>query len=146
MFLPYINVWLALTFEVHQHYQYAKDWFDQNSETGIVFCRFTQAGFLRLATNSAIFKDEALTLAEAWSIYDFLTGDQRIDFSNEPLGTEHLWREMTMRNAYSPKVWNDAYLAAFTRAGDFNLVTFDRGFVQYKKLSCTFLGDIKEGE
>ncbi len=34
---------------------------------------------------------------------------------------------------------NDAYLAAFAKAADFELVTFDRGLAEYRDLRCTIL-------
>jgi uncharacterized protein len=43
------------------------------------------------------------------------------------------------RHAFSPKVWNDAYLAAFARSVDFEVVTFDQGFAHYANLRRTIL-------
>ena len=42
-------------------------------------------------------------------------------------------------HAFSPKVWNDAYLAAFARSVDFEVVTFDQGFAHYANLRRTIL-------
>ena len=94
---------------------------------------------MRLATNTMVFKRETLTLSEAWSCYDSFLSDHRIEYSQEPLGLEHLWREYTMLEQYSPKVWNDAYLAAFARAGELTLVTFDKGFTHFKNLDLNLL-------
>jgi predicted nucleic acid-binding protein len=41
--------------------------------------------------------------------------------------------------SFSPKVWNDAYLAAFAQAAAFDLVTFDRAFAQFKGVASTVL-------
>lgn len=82
------------------------------------FCRLTQQGFLRLATNPAAFGDEAVSLAKAWECYDIFFRDPRIIFVFEPAGVDSAWREYSSRRSYSPKVWNDAYLAAFARAGN----------------------------
>jgi hypothetical protein len=132
MFLPDINVWLAVAFEAHEGHLRAKTWFDSLDDESCVFCRMTQTGFLRLATNPSVFKDEALTLSEAWSSYDELLGDPRVGFSQEPLGLENLWRKRSMVHGYSPKIWNDAYLSAFSEAGGLRLATFDKGFSAYK--------------
>lgn len=35
--------------------------------------------------------------------------------------------------------WNDAYLAAFALAADFELITIDKGFSQFKNLRCKIL-------
>jgi predicted nucleic acid-binding protein len=40
---------------------------------------------------------------------------------------------------FSPKVWNDAYLAAFAKAANFELVTLDRGFAQYQHVRSKIL-------
>jgi predicted nucleic acid-binding protein len=40
---------------------------------------------------------------------------------------------------FAPKLWSDAYLAAFAIAGGYQLVTFDRGFKQYANLTATLL-------
>lgn len=139
MYLLDINVWLALTFEVHGHHRTAAGWFADREEGSCLFCRYSQSGFLRLSTNAAVFGKEAQSLADAWSFYDLLILDPRTGFSQEPLGLDHLWREMTMTQDYSPKVWNDAYLAAFAVAGGFTLATFDGGFAGYKNLECEIL-------
>ena len=139
MHLPDINVWLALAFEAHYHHKTARDWFEKRDSEDCYLCRLTQTGFMRLATNTMVFKRETLTLSEAWSCYDSFLSDHRIEYSQEPLGLEHLWREYTMLEQYSPKVWNDAYLAAFARAGELTLVTFDKGFTHFKNLDLNLL-------
>jgi predicted nucleic acid-binding protein len=60
MHLLDVNVWLALTFRRHVHHARAAPWF--RAATAVCcFCRFTQAGFLRLATNP----EEALIVGPA---------------------------------------------------------------------------------
>ena len=93
MHLPDINVWLALAFEAHAHHRPAADWFDQQEPEACAFCRLTQQGLLRLATNPAVFGDEALSMARAWACYDALLGDERVYFREEPTGLEDLWRK-----------------------------------------------------
>lgn len=138
MLLPDVNVWLALAFDLHFHHNAAKSWFD-GSEDKCAFCRFTQQGFLRLATNPAVFKEQAVSLEKAWRMYDAVLGDPRVEFADEPAGLEIYWRGYTKRRSHSPHVWSDAYLAAFARAASCELVTFDRGLRQYKNLHCTVL-------
>ena len=93
MHLPDINVWLALAFEVHAHHRRAAEWFDQQEAGSCAFCRLTQQGFLRLATNPSVFGDEAVTVSRAWGCYDLLLADERVHFSDEPSGVEPLWRK-----------------------------------------------------
>jgi toxin-antitoxin system PIN domain toxin len=135
-----VNVWLALTFDSHVHHPAAKTWFD-GLATGAVcyFCRLTQQGFLRLATNASVFGNDALTLPDAWQKYDVFLSDPRIAFADEPAQVESHWRSYTQTRSFSPHVWNDAYLAAFALAMGFQVVTFDKGFAQFQGLPCTIL-------
>jgi toxin-antitoxin system PIN domain toxin len=126
MFLPDINLWLALAFQSHVHHAVAKDWFEGLTSERCSFCRLTQQGFLRLATNPKAFGTEAVTLAEAWLMYDALLGDPRVSFADEPHGVETLWRGYTQHQSFSPNLWSDAYLAAFARAADYELITFNK--------------------
>jgi uncharacterized protein len=92
----------------------------------------TQQGFLRLASNPLVFKQEAVSLREAWQMYDALMSDPRVAFADEPDGLEMLWRALTRRRTFSPNLWNDAYPAAFASVASFEVVTFDKGLRQYK--------------
>jgi toxin-antitoxin system PIN domain toxin len=138
MLLPDVNVWIALAFNFHAHHESANTWFEVSNET-IYFSRLTQQGFMRLATNPKALKEEALSLREAWRMYDVIYRDPRIAFSTEPNNLERFWRANTQRRSFSPQLWNDAYLAAFAWAGNFRLVTFDKGFSQFKNLDCKIL-------
>jgi len=82
---------------------------------------------------------DVLTLKAAWQMFEDLYDDPRVVFAEEPDGIQSLWRGYTQHQSFSPKVWNDAYLAAFARAADFELVTFDMGFAQYANVRCTIL-------
>ncbi len=140
MHLPDINVWLALTFDSHVHHPAAKTWFDGlPNDAACFFCRLTQQGFLRLATNPSVFGKHALTLPDAWQKYDILLSDPRVAFAGEPADLETHWRTFTQHQSFSPKVWNDAYLAAFAVAANLEMVTFDKGFSQYANVKCIFL-------
>jgi len=137
--LPDINVWLALTFSAHSHHAQAKAWFETTPSSSCAFCRMTQQGFLRLCSNPAIFKSDALNLRQAWKAYDALQGDHRVYFELEPVGIEDAWRRLTNLQAHSPKKWNDAYLAAFSEKAELRLVSFDRGFKDFKDLRLKIL-------
>jgi toxin-antitoxin system PIN domain toxin len=139
MLLPDVNIWLALAFKSHVHHVAAKNWFDGVSSDGCAFCRLTQQGFLRLATNPKAVNVDAVTMLDAWRMYDEFLGDPRVCLVREPAGLETLWRGFTQRKTFSPKVWNDAFLAAFALAADCEVVTFDKGFAQYADLKCTIL-------
>jgi toxin-antitoxin system PIN domain toxin len=139
IYLPDINVWLALAFDVHVHHPIAKRWFDTITADVCLFCRLTQLHFLRLATNKSVFKGEALKLDEAWHAYELFLSDPRISFADEPPDIETHWRSVTAAQKFSPSIWNDSYLAAFAMSRAAEVVTLDKGFLQYGTLSCTVL-------
>jgi toxin-antitoxin system PIN domain toxin len=138
MFLPDINVWIALAVYRHPHHRASKTWYDGSTDT-CCFCRLTQQGFLRLASSPAALKNQAVSLQKAWLLYDRILSDPRIVFAAEPDGIEDEWRAFTQRRTFSPKVWNDAYLAAFAKCGDLEVVTFDKGLAQFTGIKCTVL-------
>ncbi len=70
-----------------------------------------------------------MTQAEAWSAYDRWLDDDRVAFLGEPPNLEAGFRMMSRRHHPDPKLWADAYLAAFANAEGMQIVTFDRGLV-----------------
>jgi len=138
-FLPDVNVWVALVFDHHDHHVAALSWVKTIGDETLAFCRMTQQGLLRLATNGRVMREHVLTLAAAWALYDRIIGDFRVLFAPEPAGIEQQWRQLTQASQPSTHVWNDAYLAAFAACAGFEIVTFDRGFEQFKLDRCTIL-------
>ena len=63
--------------------------------------------------------------ARAAALVEVLTRD-------EPPGLMPLWRRLAQRDTASPKLWMDAYLAAFAIASGVGLTTLDRDFKQFK--------------
>ena len=126
---PDINVWVALTHGAHVHHLVARDWFSSlETDVRFCFCRITQLGLLRLLTAEAVMGDEVLDQAEAWAVYDRWLQDDRVSFLEEPPGLERRFRALTRFRQAAPKVWADAYLAAFADVSQLTLVTFDRAF------------------
>ncbi len=138
-FLADVNFWLALAFDFHAAHPVAKIWFEAHATEGICFCRLTQQAFLRLASNPRVMKLDAVSLIEAWKLYDTILKDRRVTFEDEPVGIEKQWRADTQLATLSTNVWSDALLAAFAHTADLEVVTFDRGFIQYRDLKCTIL-------
>ena len=135
-----INVWLALTFSGHEHHSTAADWFDQAADDSCAFCRMTQQGFLRLASNPKAMLRDALSLPKSWGGYDRLLSDPRVFFAAEAPGTEDEWRALTGKESFSVKIWNDAFLSAFAKSSGLQMATFDRGFKRYPGLKLKVLG------
>ena len=140
MYLPDVNVLLALAFDAHEHHSLAVQWLSSVADSETSVCRVTQSGFLRLASDPALFGDEALTLSEAWMCSDRLLEDTRFAFCLEPLGLDHFWRRLTLGSTYSPKVWTDRYLAAFAIVGELRIVTFDSAFASIPQVQSIVLG------
>ena len=51
----------------------------------------------------------------------------------EPPGTVALWHRLAARDTASPKLWMDAYLAAFAVGGGLSLVSLDYDFKSFEK-------------
>jgi toxin-antitoxin system PIN domain toxin len=139
MYLPDVNVWLALAFDSHQHHEPSVAWFRTARDETCFFCRLTQSGFLRLSSNPSVLGSAAVSLADAWRGYDALFADPRVAFVEEPEDIEPQWRSLTQSSLFSPKVWTDAYLAAFARCAGLEVVSFDQGFAQYTGIRITIL-------
>lgn len=141
--LPDSNVWLALALAQHEYHQAVAVWLRSlPAGTQLFLCRATQQSLLRLLTTRAVFEGFAtkpLTNAEALEYYRSLAADDRIGFLDEPSDLETLWRAWAIHPQSSPKLWMDAYLAAFARVGDLELVTIDRGFRQFEGLRLTVI-------
>jgi len=138
------NVWLALTLSAHSHHAAARDWLETVVEAASVcFCRATQQTFLRLLTNVTVlgvYEIQPLNNEQAWSLYESLFADDRIvAHHREPAGLERRWKELALRDTSSPKLWMDAYLAAFALAGGYQFVTIDKAFSQFDGLDLVLL-------
>lgn len=139
------NVWVALAIPDHVHQQRARQWLDPIDEpASLLFCRSTQRSVLRLLTMAVIvgpYGRKPLTNREAWSVLDRLLADDRIVLRvDEPVGLDSCWRDFALRKAASPKLWMDAYLAAYAVTGGLQLVTTDAGFRQFRGLDLRVLG------
>jgi toxin-antitoxin system PIN domain toxin len=119
--------------EQHLHFSAAASWF---SGLGVgdttAFCRTTQLSFLRLLTQKIALGYTPVSNRRAWEVYSRLCEDDAVVFEKEPVGLEPTWRRLADRTGASPKVWMDAYLAAFAMAGGFRLTTMDRDFQKYE--------------
>lgn len=139
-----VNVWLALALSGHVHHRAARDWLDGISEpASALFCRATQQALLRLLTNAVVlapYGNEPLTNDQAWAAYEALCADDRIAAQvPEPAGLEARWKQLACRGTASPKLWMDAYLAAFALCGGHRLVTTDSAFRQFREVDLLLI-------
>lgn len=143
MVLADSNIWLALALSKHSFHSAAQAWLENLSppET-VLFCRSTQQSFLRLLTTQAVLAPYGvppLSNKAAWSAYEGFLADERISWADEPRGLEATWKKLASRKTPSPKLWMDAYLAAFAIAGRHRLATTDTAFKQFKGLDLLVL-------
>ena len=137
--LPDVNVWLALLNAEHPHHLAAKAYWDQAAAQRIAFCRITILGLLRLSTNKVVMGGAPYTTAEAWQAYQAVVGLPEVSFAVEPLGVEASMHELTLRPKPGSPDWTDAYLAAFASLAGLRIVSFDKGFKQYRGLELLAL-------
>ena len=126
------STWLAATFEQHPSHSVARQALRQATATqAAVFCRATQQSFLRLLSTAALAKAYGavpLTKSDALLTLDNLQALPQVTWRDEPPGVLGLWRTLAGLDSASPKVWMDAYLAAFAIAASLRLVTLDKDF------------------
>lgn len=138
MKLPDVNIWLALTLSGHSHHPAARTWLDaQETPANIYFCRATQQGLVRLLTTAEVLAGYGippLTNRAAWAVVESFMADERIAFANEPIDVEDAWKALAIRDTNSPKLWMDAWLAAFAMRSGYQMITTDRAFSQFTGL------------
>lgn len=143
MILADTNFWLALSLSRHTFHQAARNWLaGQSTAASLLFCRSTQWSFLRLLTTEAVMRPYGIPPminSMAWSLYENLLSDRRIKFVPEPPAIETRWKQFAQVKTASPKLWMDAYLAAFAIAGGYQLLTTDQGFKQFAGLDLILL-------
>ncbi|HKB01689.1 MAG TPA: TA system VapC family ribonuclease toxin [Gemmataceae bacterium] len=136
------NVWLALVLSKHVLHPTVRDWMKGVARREAAFCRATQQSFLRLLTTAAVLAPYGvppLSNKAAWSAYEDFRADGRVVWAAEPRGLEGHWKKFAGGPNASPKLWMDAYLAAFAIAGGHQLVTTDKAFGQFKGLDVLVL-------
>lgn len=138
MKLPDTNIWLALSLSKHSHHAAASMWLEeQNEPDSILFCRSTQQSYLRLLTTTGMMSAYGLaplSNRDAWAHFESFIADERIVFQAESPGLSAVWKKLAARRSSSPKLWMDAYLAAFAISTGAQLVTTDKAFSQFPDL------------
>lgn len=130
------NVWIAAVFTTHPFHRRARTALQKATPAApAVFCRSTQQSFLRLASTPALLKAygaEGLTNRDALVALDALLALPQVCAREEPPGLVAQWRRLASRDTASPKVWMDAYLAAFAMNSGLRLVTLDHDFKSFE--------------
>jgi len=131
------NLWVALTFSGHPFHAEGQEMLSRFSKKNPAnFCEATERSWLRLITTPAVQKScqsKIVTNATALELRSLWMADPGIKFLNhEPEGTRELWHQLAGISSASPKVWMDAYLAAFAISGEMPFLTLDRDFQKYE--------------
>ena len=115
------SVWVAAAFTAHPAHRRAEDALAEAAERGRpCFCRATQQSFLRLLTTPALLKfygADGFTNHQALAMYTVLRAKLVAAEMDEPRGMVRIWHRLAVRDHASPKLWMDAYLAAFAISG-----------------------------
>ena len=134
-FLFDTNVWLAATFPNHIFYPLAQKALQQcTSAKPAIWCRATEQSFMRLASTASLqrtFDAEGHTNRSVWQTLDALQALPQVSWPAEPPGIFDKWRSLATLDTASPKVWMDAYLAAFAIQGGLRMVTLDKDFKNF---------------
>lgn len=137
------SVWMALAFGSHPHHAQASQAFAAaDAMHPVAFCRATQLAFLRLVTTPAmhrIYGSGSITNDQAWKKWSLLIALPQVVWLEEPRGLDTFWQAHARLRSASPKVWMDAYLAAFARGHHIPLATLDRDFTNFAGLSVRVL-------
>jgi len=132
--LPDLNVWLALAVDSHVHFERARRYWREEAvrAAAIHFCRQTMLGFLRLLTQPRLMGAAVCSPVEAVTRYRALLALPEVELAQEPAGCEEAFLEYVRGPNFVPRLWTDAYLAAFARSAGLRLVTFDADFARFE--------------
>jgi uncharacterized protein len=137
-----VNVLLALTTDRHASHAAALRWAESLSSGEAAICRIAQAGLLRLLNNPSVMREDALDTDSCWQLWRRMLQDERLYFTpTEPPGLDAAFERFTTGRKFTPRLWTDAYLAAYAQASGLTLVTFDQGFRQFPDLICQILDE-----
>lgn len=131
------NVWVALTFPAHSQHRTAQEWVATAAmESPLLWCRETQLTYLRLVSTPAIhrgYQIPRVTNSDAFALLDELTSMPNVlVVSVEPWETLRLFRSLALSARTAPRVYMDAYLAAWAIAADVPLATLDDDFLAFR--------------
>lgn len=125
---PDVNVWVALTAEDHIHHTRARDYWHDEADARLSFCRTTALGLVRVISHQHTFGGRPLSPDHAWNSYLQWRDQPVVDFLAEPPGIDSLITDWCRVELATSRNWTDLYLAAFAISAGLRLVTFDNDF------------------
>jgi hypothetical protein len=133
--LPDLNIWLALSSEDHPMHRLALDYWRREAPSSLAFCRVTAIGLPRLLCQKTHPASIPFTPAEAWEMYQSWRSKEGVFLQPDPEGVEERLASFVKLGLVIPRLWTDAYLAAFAMAAGHRLVSFDRDFERFPGLN-----------
>jgi toxin-antitoxin system PIN domain toxin len=134
-----VNVLLPLLVRHHEHHELALRWFDGLAPGEALLCRFVQLALVRLLGNRTIMGKYAVSASAAWDLIVELIEDERVEFAAESPLVDGVFPKLLRYAAPTNKLVGDAYLAAFSIAGQMRLTTVDKGFEQFRDVDLQLL-------
>lgn len=126
------NVLFPLLCDGHVARQAAMEWFDRQPVSSVGWCLLTKLAILRHLTNRRIMGEDVQSPASALKAWDLLENDERLEEADPPPAShEGLFRSFVTRREPDPNRWTDAWLAALAETSEREMVTFDRGFLDF---------------
>src|SRR5437868_1237271 len=130
------SVWIAAIFPTHPAHRNAQRILHEATPAEpAVLCRATEMSFLRLASTPALLKvygAEGSTNRDALIVLQALLAQPNICEREEPPGVLSAWHNLASHDTASPKVWMDAYLAAFAIKGGLRMISLDHDFKSFE--------------
>ncbi len=81
----------------------------------------------------------AVSASRAWDLIAELAEDERIEFAAEPPLLDNVFPKLLRYKVPTNKLVGDAFLAAFSIAGQMRLTTVDKGFEQFQEVDLQLL-------
>lgn len=134
-----VNLGLAFLVQQHEHHRLAEKWFERRTAGEVAVCRIVQLSVVRLLATRAVMGDDAMPASSAWKLFQLLLEDERVELVPEPAEIDAWIPGLFKYPSPTGKLVIDAYLAAFAIGASMQLVTFGRGFRQFKGLDVTIL-------
>lgn len=134
-----VNVLLPLLVRHHEHHELVLRWFDGLTAGEAVLCRFVQLALVRLLGNRTVMREYVISASAAWDLIAELLEDERMEFASEPALLDAVLPKLLRYPAPTGKLVGDAYLAAFSIAGQMRLATVDKGFGQVRGVDLELL-------
>ncbi|MGH8538959.1 MAG: TA system VapC family ribonuclease toxin [Stenotrophobium sp.] len=134
------NVLLPLLSSDHPHHAPALAWWDEQGDGEVGLCLPVRMGLLRLLSNRKVMGESVQRPEAAWSAVEALAIQPCVvTIDSVPAGHALNWRRNVAGREPTPDLWTDAWLAALAQSLDSEMVTFDRGFRQFKALKLRLL-------